>query len=176
MTNLQQQLSRSEIDEIRQELSHYPDPRAASIEALKVVQKHRGWVSDEHLQAVAELLGLSPEELDSVATFYNLIFRKPVGEKVILCCNSVSCWLLGADRVRDHIGRRLSIEPGQTTEDGKFTLLPVVCLGACDHAPVLMVNDRLYRDVDVPTADAMLESERGTTDGRATVRSGAHTE
>lgn len=152
-------LSQAEIDEIRSELGHYPSPSAASIEALKVVQKHRGWVSDEHLAAVAGLLGMSAEELDGVATFYNLIFRRPVGKKVILCCDSVSCWMLGADSVRERLSERLSIGLGETTKDGEFTLLPIVCLGACDHAPVLMVNDRLYHDVDAARVDEILDRE-----------------
>jgi len=160
MENLQTSLSQTEIDEIRRELSHYPNNQAVSIEALKVVQKHRGWVSDGHLKAVAALLGMSPDQLDSVATFYNLIFRRPVGKRVILYCNSVSCWMLGADQVRDHLSERLSIGLGETTADGAFTLLPVVCLGACDHAPVLMVNEQLYHDVDPARIDEILEFER----------------
>jgi len=156
-----QGLSAVEIEEIRTEMSHYADQSAASIEALKVVQKHRGWVSDEHLKAVAGLLDLSPEELDGVATFYNLIFRKPVGRKVILCCDSVSCWMLGADQVRERISHRLGIAPGETTADGEFTLLPICCLGACDHAPVLMVNEKLYHDVDQAALEDILERRAG---------------
>jgi NADH-quinone oxidoreductase subunit E len=97
------------------------------------------------------MLDMSAEDLDSVATFYNLIFRRPVGRNVILCCDSVSCWLLGADGVRQSIFERLGIRPGETTADGAFTLLPVVCLGACDRAPVLLVNERLYHNVDERT-------------------------
>lgn len=169
MDTLQKGLTPTEIGEIRRELSHYPNSRAASIEALKVVQKYRGWVSDDHLKEIAALLGMSPDELDGVATFYSLVFRKPVGRKVILCCNSVSCWIMGADEVRDSICRHLSIEPGETTADGVFTLLPVVCLGACDHAPALMVNERLYHDVDQHTVPEILQQERGLTDPNGTV-------
>lgn len=151
MDAVHEALSQAEIEEIRTEMAHYPDPSAASIEALKVIQKHRGWVPDEPLKAVAAMLGMSAEDLDSVATFYNLIFRQPVGRNVILCCDSVSCWLLGADRVRQSISERLGIRPGETTADGAFTLLPVVCLGACDRAPVLLVNERLYHNVDEQT-------------------------
>ncbi len=141
-------------------LTHYPNAAAASFEALKAVQKHRGWISDAHLKAVAALLGLPAEQLDSVATFYNLIFRRPVGRKVILYCNSVSCWMLGADQVQERLSGRLAIEPGETTEDGEFTLLPIVCLGACDHAPVMLVNERLYHDVDAGAVDHILDRER----------------
>ncbi|MFO1417442.1 MAG: NADH-quinone oxidoreductase subunit NuoE [Methylotetracoccus sp.] len=146
------------IREIESEIAHYPEPTAASIEALKLVQRHHGWVSDEHLKAVASMLGMSPEALDSVATFYNLIYRRPVGRNVILCCDSVSCWLLGADQVREHLSARLGIGLGETTADGAYTLLPVVCLGACDRAPALLVNDELIGKVDAQVVDRLLES------------------
>jgi NADH-quinone oxidoreductase subunit E len=149
-------LTAAEIDGIRAELAHYPDKSAASIEALKLIQKHRGWVSDEALKAVAAMLDMSPEDLDAVATFYNLIFRRPVGREVIFCCNSVSCWMLGADAVRERFADRLGIAPGGTTPDGAFTLLPIVCLGACDRAPVVMVGERLHPDVSADMVDAIL--------------------
>lgn len=152
-------LTESEAAEIRAAASHYPDPSAASIEALKIVQKHRRWVSDNNLQTVAELLGLSAAELDGIATFYNLIYRKPVGEKVIHYCDSVSCWMLGAERIREHISKRLGIGLGETTADGRFTLLPIVCLGACDRAPAMMVGDELYGDLDEASVDAILTRE-----------------
>ena len=149
-------LSETEIAEILEDASHYSQKSGASIEALKIVQKHRGWVSDESLRQVAELLDMSVEELDGVATFYNLIYRRPVGRKVILCCDSVSCWMLGCDRIQQKITERLGIGYGETTEDGEYTLLPVVCLGACDHAPVLMVGEDLYHDVDEARLDSIL--------------------
>lgn len=152
-------LTDSETARIRATAGHYPDKSAASIEALKIVQEQHGWVSDEALAAVAELLGMSPAELDSVATFYNLIFRKPVGEKVILYCNSVSCWMLGAENIREHLSRRFGIGLGETTRDGRYTLLPVVCLGACDHAPVLMIGEELHYDVDETKVDTILAKE-----------------
>ncbi|MGY6215569.1 NADH-quinone oxidoreductase subunit NuoE [Methylolobus aquaticus] len=154
-------LTAAEIAEIQAELAHYPSPSAASIEALKVVQKHRGWVADEPLKAVASLLNMSPEDLDAVATFYNLIFRQPVGRTVIYCCNSVSCWMLGADAVRERLSERLGIGLGGTTPDGAYTLLPIVCLGACDHAPVVMVGERLCHDVRPAQIDAVFADEVG---------------
>lgn len=148
-----------EIAEIREAAGHYPDPAAASIEALKIVQRHRRWVSDEALAAVAELLGMSAAELDGVATFYNLIYRKPVGEKVIHYCDSVTCWMLGADQVREQLSERLNISLGETTADGSFTLLPIVCLGCCDHAPAMMIGPELYGDLDAAAIDAALARE-----------------
>jgi NADH-quinone oxidoreductase subunit E len=150
-------LSPEERQEIEAEIAHYPDKRAVCIDAMKVVQQHRGWVSDEALRDVAELLEMSVDELDSVATFYNLIFRKPVGRHVIMVCDSVSCWIMGYDRVRDHLTSRLGIKLGETTPDGRFTLLPIVCLGTCDHAPAMMVDNELHRDLDTEKIDSILE-------------------
>ena len=150
-------LSPEERREIEAELAHYPHKEAVSIDAMKIVQRHRGWVSDESLRDIAELLGMSTDDLDGVATFYNLIFRKPVGRHVIMVCDSVSCWIMGCDRIREHLTSRLGIKPGGTTADGRFTLLPIVCLGACDHAPVMMVDDDLHRDLDPQKVDATLE-------------------
>lgn len=140
-------LSQSEIDEMEAEISHLPDRTCAAIDALKIVQRHRGWVSDEALEATARLLGMSVEELDGIATFYNLIYRKPVGEKVILFCDSVSCWLMGADRVCAKIREKLGVDYGGTTADNRYTLLPVTCLGDCDHAPAMMVGEELHHDL-----------------------------
>ena len=149
-------LSEDERREIEGELAHYEFPRAACIEALKIVQRHRGWVSDESLRDVAELLRMTVDELDNVATFYNLIFRKPVGEHVILLCDSVSCWIMGYERIRQQLSERLGIEMGQTTADGKFTLLPIVCLGDCDHAPAMIIDEELYNDLNSDKVDEIL--------------------
>jgi NADH-quinone oxidoreductase subunit E len=140
-------LSSAEIDEINAELRHYADKAAVSIEALKIVQKYRGWVSDDTLMAVAEFLEISPAQLEGVATFYNLIYRQPVGRTVIHYCNSVTCWMLGAEQVRERLCRQLNVRLGEMSEGGEYTVLPIVCLGACDHAPVAMVGDELKLDL-----------------------------
>jgi len=150
-------LSDEEKREIAAELSHYPYKQAVCIDALKVVQRHRGWVSDESLRDLAEFLAMTVDELDNVATFYSLIFRKPVGRHVILVCNSVSCWIMGYEQVRQHLMSRLGIRLGETTGDGRFTLLPIVCLGACDHAPALIIDDDLHGDLDAAKIDDILE-------------------
>jgi len=143
---------------------HEAHPRAACIEALQAVQRTFGWVSDAHLHEVAGLLGLSPADLDGVATYFNLIFRRPVGRRVILLCDSVSCWLMGRDRIQAHLQQRLGIVPGQTTADREFTLLPTVCLGHCDHAPAMMVGDTLHGDLDAAGIDGIIDRERGGND------------
>jgi NADH-quinone oxidoreductase subunit E len=152
-------LTQHEIEEIRLEMAHYEDPRAASIEALKIVQKTNGWVSDEQLKAAAEVLGMSAEQLDSVATFYNLIYRRPVGRHVIKLCDSVACHIMGYDQVRERLKEKLGVDLGQTTRDQRFTLLPIPCLGTCDRAPAMLVGDDLHRDLeDVSKVDAILEN------------------
>lgn len=153
-------LKPEEIKEIERELAHYEQPQAATIEALKIVQKHRGWVSDEAVAAIAERLGSTPATVDAVATFYNLIYRRPVGRHVIHVCDSVSCWMLGQPRLTQLLKSRLGIDYGQTTADGRFTLLPICCLGTCDRAPAMMVGQDTHRDlesVDAARLDAILE-------------------
>src|SRR5262249_53686297 len=151
-------LTEEERREIEAELHQYAQKRAACIDALKIVQRRRGWVSDESIRDLAEFLEMTPAELDSVATFYNLIFRKPVGKHVILICDSVSCWIMGYDQIRENLSARLRIKLGETSSDGKFTLLPIPCLGACDHAPALMIDDELYQDLDLHKVGQIIES------------------
>jgi NADH-quinone oxidoreductase subunit E len=156
MSELIATLSDSEIDAIDAEIAHVPYRSAVAIEALKIVQAHRGWVSDESLRAIARHLEMSAEELEGVATFYNLIFRQPVGERVILLCNSVTCWIKGCDRLQAAISERLGIGLGETTADNAYTLLPVTCLGACDRAPVMMVGEELHQDLTEAGLDEAL--------------------
>ena len=150
-------LTPEEIEEIQAEFQRYEVKQAACIEALKIVQRHRGWVSDDALGDVARYLEMTADELDSVATFYNFIYRKPVGRHVILLCDSVSCWIVGYDRILDRLKQRLGIGFGETTTDGRFTLLPNACLGACDHAPVVMIDEDLHLDVDPQMLDRILD-------------------
>jgi NADH-quinone oxidoreductase subunit E len=149
-------LSEEEKAEIQAELRQYDHKRAACVEALKIVQHHHGWVSDDNLQELAKLLGMTPDELDAVATFYSLIFRKPVGRHVILICDSITCWIMGYEDLRAHLTGRLGIDLGQTTEDGRFTLLPIPCLGTCDHAPAMMIDEDLHYDLNREKIDQIL--------------------
>ncbi len=149
-------LTAEERKEIEADVAQYPYRRAGTIEALKVVQRHRGWVSDECVKDIAELLGMTADEVDGVATFYNLVFRRPVGRHVILLCDSVSCWVMGHDAIRERLQAGLGIRPGETTPDGRFTLLPTVCLGACDRAPAMMIDGDLHGGLDPGTIDAIL--------------------
>lgn len=155
-SNLIEVLSSEEIEEIEAEIAHLPDRESAAIDALRIVQEHRGWVSDESLNAIAKLLGMSPEALDSIATFYNLIFRRPVGRHVIMMCDSVSCYVMGCDRLCTTLKQKLGVDLGGTTADERFTLLPIVCLGACDRAPVMMIDDELVTHVEADKLDEIL--------------------
>lgn len=149
-------LTAQEKREIAEEQKRYPDRRAACVEALKIAQRSRGWISDETLRELAEHLDMSVDELDGVATFYNMIFRRPVGRHVIFLCDSVSCWVMGEEALRARLKARLGIGLGETTPDGEYTLLPVACLGACDHAPVLLLDRELHGDVTEQELDVLL--------------------
>jgi len=153
-------LSAEEKREIDAEAGHYRDRRSLAIEALKIVQRHRGWVSDDALADVAAELGVSADELEGVATFYNLLFRKPVGRHVILVCDSVSCWITGYERLRAAAAEHHGLRLGETSDDGRFTLLPVPCLGACDRAPVALVDEDLHGELDPARLGEVLERYR----------------
>jgi NADH-quinone oxidoreductase subunit E len=150
-------LTNEERQEIEAEIPKYAQKLAVGPEALKIIQKHRGWVTDEGLAEVARLLELAPAELESVATFYPLIFRRPVGRHVILICDTVSCWILGYPQLLQSLTERLGVGLGETTSDNRFTLLPIPCLGACDHAPALMIDEDLHLDLDPGKIDEVLE-------------------
>ncbi len=153
-------LNDREREEIENELKLYDRKKAADVEVLKVLQRSRGWISDADLADAAEILGMPVSELDGVATFYSLIYRLPVGRHVILICDSITCWIMGYNMVRDHLERSLDITLGGTSSDGNFTLLPVACLGACDRAPAMMVDDELHTDLTPEKIDTILEVYR----------------
>jgi NADH-quinone oxidoreductase subunit E len=150
-------LTEEEIKEITTELAQVERKETASIEALKVVQKRRGWVSDESVRDIASLLDMTPAELDGVATFFNFIYRKPVGRHVIAICDSMVCWTMGYDPLREQLRKKLSVGFGETTQDNRFTLLPAACLGACDRAPAMLVDEDLYGPVTLEMLDGILE-------------------
>lgn len=154
-------LSEQELQAINHEIQLVPYKKAAVIEALKIVQQHRRWISDESVEAIATHLEMSPAEVDSVATFYNLIFRKPVGRHIILLCDSISCYVMGYPKLYKALQEKLKIKFGETNipplGDGGFTLLPNCCLGCCDHAPALMIDEDLYQDVTEEMLDEILK-------------------
>ena len=150
-------LSKHEKDEIKEEIKLYPYPQAACIDALKIVQHQRGWISDEAVQDIAEELGMPAEEVDSIATFYTRIYRKPVGRNIILVCDSISCMVMGYESIYEYICNKLGIHFGETTPDNRFTLLPNSCLGDCDHAPAMMINNDHYNKLSIEKIDEILQ-------------------
>jgi len=139
-------------------LHHYPDRRAAAATAMRIVQGHRRWLSDAALADLGEELGMSIEELDALATFGNMLYRRPVGRHVILVCDNFACWSLGYTELRAALEEQLGVHMGGTTPDERFTLLPIVCLGACDRGPALMIDADLHGPVTRGDLDAILEA------------------
>lgn len=152
-------LTDEERKDIEAELAQSYTKRAAAIGAMRAVQRHRRWISDETLADIAAALEMTPTELDGIATFYYLVFRHQVGERVLMVCDSVVCWELGGESLLGYLEQKLGIRAGQTTPDGTFTLMRMNCLGDCDHAPVMMVNDTLVRDVTEDVLDKVLSGE-----------------
>ncbi len=149
-------LSERERQRIEEEARHHEHRRGAVSEALYIVQESRGWVSDEALTDVAEVLGMSRDEVEGVATFYELLFRRPVGKHVIMVCDSVSCWITGEEKITAHLKKRLGVELGGTSADGTFTLLPIGCLGACDEGPAMTVDGELFVKLTPERVDEVL--------------------
>ncbi len=133
-------------------------PREKAIDVMLEIQEIFGWMSDEAMQDAASLLGMTPLELDELATFYDFIYRSPVGKYVIHVCDSAMCWLDGQhQRVMDYICSRVDVPLGGTSADGLFTLLPVCCIGYCDRAPAMMINKRVYGRLTPEKIDRILD-------------------
>ncbi|MGP1939278.1 MAG: NADH-quinone oxidoreductase subunit NuoE [Arsenophonus sp. ET-DL9-MAG3] len=150
-------LTGKERKKINQEKKHYEDPRSASIEALKIVQKKRGWIEDGAIYAISDLLGISASDVEGVATFYSQIYRQPVGRHIIRYCDSIVCYITGYQDVEVEIIKLLNIEPGKTTEDGCFTLLPTCCLGNCHKSPTIMIDEDTHSYVNASNIQQLLE-------------------
>jgi NADH-quinone oxidoreductase E subunit len=146
--------ARRELEAI---LARYPDKEAAILPALHLAQREFGYVSDEAVVYVANLLGFTPARIEGVATFYTMYNRKPVGKYHLQICRNLSCSLLGAEHLIEHVSKKLGIRPGETTPDGKFTLSKVECLGSCGTAPVLQLNDDYHEDLTEEKIDALLD-------------------
>ncbi len=150
-------LSSETRKKILQLKSRYPQARSALLPMLHLAQRqHDGWLSDEVMVEVAEVMGLSPAEVRSVVSFYTLFNRRPVGKHLVQVCTNLSCSLLGAEHIVEHLKRRLGIEVGETTLDGLFTLRQVECLGSCGTAPIMQVNDTYYENLTVERVDEIL--------------------
>lgn len=138
----------------------YPWARSALLPALFVAQEEEGYLSPEVLEEVAELFQLPLSEVASVASFYALFHRRPVGRHVIHFCTNLSCMLNGAEEILDHLCRRLGVRPGETTVDGLFTVRKAECLAACDIAPMMLVDEEMYGHLTPQKVDEVLDRYR----------------
>jgi len=164
--------NQARIEEIA---THYPPERRRSVllPALHIVQEQQGYVSANAMREVAVLIGCTPAEVEDVVTYYSMYYTRPVGMYVLQVCRTLSCALVGAERLTDTLSRTLGIKVGETDATGTFTLVEVECLGACDRGPVVMVNNHWAERVTPDTVDEFLETLR--TKGEAGL-SGCHLE
>lgn len=131
-------------------------PPELAVDVMIALQEHYGFMSDEAMAEAADLLDMSPLQLEELATFYTFIYREPVGKFVIHLCDSLICWMDGYITIRDYLCRKLDIGMGQTTADGLFTLLPVCCIGYCDRSPAMLINKRVYGHLTAEKIDEIL--------------------
>ncbi len=163
-------LSDEDRRRIESEAGRYPSRRAALSEALLIAQESRGWLSDEGLADAAREVGISEAAAESVATFYELVYRRPVGAHVVLVCDSVSCWIRSGESLVEALEAQLGVELGGTTSDGLFTLLPAGCLGLCEQAPAIMIDGEAYGDLTPERLRALIDGIRGRAHGDAAQR------
>jgi len=150
---LPKELKKSLVEKI----DHADHPRELVVDVMLVLQEHYGYLNDEAVQDVAVLLGMSPLEVEELATFYTFIYREPLGKYVIHVCDSVICWMDGYESLKEYICKKLAIEMGGTTADGLFTLLPVCCIGYCDLSPAMLINRKVYGRLTPQKIDGILE-------------------
>jgi len=146
--------------ELKARIAAAVTPREAAIDVMKELQRHYGWLTDEAVGEAAELLGLSTLQVEELATFYEMIYRRPVGRRVIHICDSISCWSVGGETLMAQLQKALGVESGGTTSDGMFTLIPCACLGNCGEGPTMMIGDTLYGRVTSERIDKILAQER----------------
>lgn len=153
-------LSEHAVERIRRVAEKYPRSRSALLPALHIAQNELGWISREAMEEVAALLDLDPDQVEEVASFYTMYYTEPVGTYVLEVCKTIPCSIMGADEMIDYISRTLDIQPGETTDDGLFTLFKVECLAACHRAPVMQVNHRYYQDLTPQKVDDLIAAAR----------------
>ncbi len=141
-------------------IARYPRPKSALIPLLHLAQEQDGYVADDAMQHIAELIGVTPAEVLGTCSFYEMFKREPVGEYLVNVCTNISCMLLGGEELLHHLEARLGVKAGSTTSDGMFTLEDVECIAACTEAPCLQVNYRYVPNVTPESADALLDDLR----------------
>ena len=148
------------LEKLQTEIATVAHPRELAVDVMFVLQNRYGYLSDEALEEGARLLGMTPLELEELATFYDFIYREPVGRYVIHVCDGVVCWMNGYDWVMDYLSKKFGIKPGETTEDGLFTILPTACIGYCDLSPAMLINGRAYGPLTPEKIDDILDRLR----------------
>jgi NADH-quinone oxidoreductase subunit E len=134
-------------------------PREAAVAVMKELQRHYGWLTDEAVSEAAQLLGLTSLQIEELATFYEMIYRRPVGKRVIHVCDSISCWAMGGESLLEKLAAHLGIRVGETTDDKMFTLLPCCCLGNCGDSPTMMIGDTIYGRLTLEKTLEILQQE-----------------
>lgn len=152
------EFSQETLKEFHKILKRYPTKMAASLPALQIAQRDFGYIADETIEYVAGLLDLTPAELQNTISFYTMFYRKEMGKYIIQVCHTLSCSLLGAATIVDHIENKLGIASGETTPDKKFSLVKVECLGSCGTAPVMRINDDYYENLTVQKIDEIIDN------------------
>jgi NADH-quinone oxidoreductase E subunit len=150
-------LSAEGAKRVEQLVGRYPKKEAALLPVLHLVQREKGFISPEAEEWVAAKLGIPPLQVREVLSFYTLLRRKPGGRYIVQVCRNISCFLAGSEDIVTYLEARLGIRAGETTGDGKYTLETVECLGNCDHAPCLMINDDDYGPVTREAVDGILK-------------------
>jgi NADH-quinone oxidoreductase subunit E len=149
-------------DKVQEIRKQYPDRRSAVLDALRLAQEeHGGWLPPEALREVADALEVTPAFVLSIASFYDMLHLEPVGRHMIEVCTNLSCALAGAQAVVDAFASELGVAPGETTEDGGFTLRAIECAGGCGRAPVVVVDHRYHEPVRPEDVPAIIEEIRG---------------
>jgi len=153
-------LPQNQIDSFKAKADAIAHPHELIVDLLRAIQSHYGWVPDDGVLLTAKTLGVLPIEVEEVATFYDKIFRREVGRRVIHVCDSICCWATGAEMITAHLRNSLDIGLGETTADGVFTLLPTCCLGACGDAPAMMIGLTTYGHLTPEKIDQILADVR----------------
>jgi NADH-quinone oxidoreductase subunit E len=151
------------IETLQVQIAKADHPRELAVDIMLALQNHYGYLNDEAVEEAARLLDMTPLELEELATFYDFIYREPVGKFVIHVCDGVVCWMNGYDSVLDYLLKKLRINPGETTEDGLFTILPTACIGYCDLSPAMLINGRAYGPLTPEKIDDILDRLRVET-------------
>ena len=153
-------LSKELLETLQSQIGKTEQPRELAVDIMLSLQQYYGYLSDEALEEGATLLGMTPLELEELATFYDFIYREPVGKFVIHVCDGVVCWMNGYESVMDYLCKKLGIEPGETTKDGLFTILPTACIGYCDLSPAMLINGRPHGPLTAEKIDDVLNRLR----------------